>query len=369
PADQGEAGQGSPESPIERERAENLKQTIRDRTTIDKSDPKAVGEFLLDAIKSGNIDLGTEGSIDPQKIKEALAVTAGTSKKAAALTVKKFFSIEHGDLGAATKWYHTPRFISELHPEFRPIFERALAFDHERQEKTAILGQMLEPYFRLSRADRKKLDNRLIKARFRKTTEIKTEGLNQAQLEAFAAVRLAFETSFRWMEDTAVYLASRGKVKSADLLNSQRDVAEALLNADLGISDEELDSRAAKVWDALESLRETRRKGYVPFSRFGNWKYGIIDTKTDKPVTFEARQDPVRALWRFQKLKKAHRKKLASGEYRAVKPFEDTKKFPEVFDGLGGIEFTILLQMAKVDPDIQKALEPMMDYLKRAGFR
>jgi len=406
-------------------------------------------EFFRQAIEHGLVDLGTEGSVDPKKIAEGVKDYSTAGVKALVHRKNQLFgSDKRGiDLGVMTQWYHTPRYLSELYPNFREIFERAIKGDREKMEKIALLSEMAAPFFRLgttgipgSAARRgsekrlKTLNTRLIEGRYKKTDQIEMDGLNDEQIAAFNAVRQTMDQAFRWMADLVLELGSDGKIRmiaypleemleqeyaevreiradleqidkqiervtgqrnAGDITNDEYKTQKASLAAQkvpLNRRRRELEqplndymtslleekgvnlkpgARAKRALGILEGLRDlfyNRKEGYVPFSRFGKWTYGIKDVAKDKLIEQEHRKTPAQAERRLATLKRFHRKKLESGEFAVIPVKEDTRWFPDVVEGLGLVELNVLMNLAKVDPELKEAIDPILAEKKKQGF-
>jgi hypothetical protein len=267
----------------------------------------------------------------------------------------KAFGSERGDMGAVSRKYHTPRFLAERHPQFMPTFERAVTFEHERHQLAEELHRTMQPYFALPAKLRKKLDNKLIQARYRRTDDLDWAGFSDEQKAeaepAFKGVRKAMHRAFEEMENLAVDLASDGRVTDAAAIASLEDAHR--LVRETGLEDKMAERQAKRLWDVLTELRRTNKQGYVPFTRFGNWRFGFADTKDDSTSVWEHRTNTIAAHERWRKFKRTHSKKLNNPRYRFRGPHEITKHLPMkgVMEGLGGFEFSILMQIAHLSPD------------------
>jgi hypothetical protein len=279
----------------------------------------------------------------------------------------QFFAFGTGprkaDIGRLPKLWHTPRMIGERYPEFLPVFNRAMEFEHERQELAQRWTGMILPYFDFDSADpktRKKLDNRLIHGRYARTDEIEWKGFDDKQKAAAEpaadAVRKTMHDIFGHYEDLAVYKASGGRVSDSSAITTRDDALKAVEAA--GLTGEVAELQADQLWEVLETLRKMKVEGYVPFSRFGKWAYGIRDKKDSRNNVWESRTNPFAARKRYRELRRIHKRKLADPKrYEFIEPFESTKReaMEGLLEGFGGFDLSILIMLAKLDPDYHEA--------------
>jgi hypothetical protein len=157
-------------------------------------------------------------------------------------------------------------------------------------------------------------------------------------------------------EDLAVYKASGGRLTDASVITTRDEALKAVEAA--GLTGEIAESQADQLWDVLENLRKMKVEGYVPFSRFGKWAYGIRDKKDPRNNIFESRTNPYAARKRYRELRRIHKKRLADQErYEFIEPFESTKReaMEGLLEGFGGFDLSILILLARLDPDYHEA--------------
>lgn len=269
----------------------------------------------------------------------------------------------NGLVKAANWAWHTPRYVGELHPYFLPFVNRAETAYEEREQLAHRLGDILKPYLTLPDDKRKTLDGRLIDARFQGTNEIDEHGLDEAQLAGFRAVREAMRTALEWLADLVVDIASGGLVTSADSLQSLDDVREELKAVE-DIKEAQIGPLAEKVWSVLKEIREAADKGYVPFTRFGDYSYGLYPTKKglqrnpDLQTVHETRENFIEASSRFVTITNIprYKKLIDSGDYEARKPKLVQKEKRELLRELGGFEISVLAKIAALRPDFAKSM-------------
>ncbi|KKL28123.1 hypothetical protein LCGC14_2378300, partial [marine sediment metagenome] len=263
---------------------------------------------------------------------------------------------------------HMPSYIAEVHPKFAPYYGRARAGFHEKGTIGEKVRKIVDPYFALTDKERKKLDPRLFRARAERTNDIPYDGLNQRQIDAHKAMRKMFDEAFLMYRDLTIDIASRGKITSGRELKTRADVVDALVNS--GMDVKEARKRGTAVAEILKELDKAKAQGYVPYSRFGAWKYGIKDVSKGT-IRWEKREDVADAIRRRNILKKTHAAKLADGTYELIDIENENKDLaPDVMQGLGGFEMWLMLRMAKVDPETSKAItEKVEPFLKKLGYR
>ena len=269
----------------------------------------------------------------------------------------------NGGARAANWGWHTPRYVGELHPAFLPFVNRAEAAYEERTWRAHQLGETLKPYLTLPADKRKVLDARLIDARFEKHSEIDEHGLDAAQLAGFRAVREAMRTALDWLADLVVDIASGGLVTSAEGLESIEDVREVLEGIE-DIKDDQLEPLAQKVWAVLEEIRDAAAKGYVPFSRFGDYSYGLYPTaqglkkNPNLQTVHETRENSVAASSRFLTITNIprYKKLIETGDYEARKPKLVQKDTRELLRELHGFEISILAKIVEARPEFAESM-------------
>lgn len=342
--------------------AKQIREAARPDFAADLSGPEAEAlrtaqELLREAIKdeTGNLDLGKVISNLREWSEVAkLATTAAKGKRIGPTGIWNW----------ANNTWHTPRYVGELHQPFMKYVDRAAAAYEEGDQLADQLLRILEPYFKLSDQDRKKLDGRLIDARFAHRNEIETAGLNERQLEAFRQVREAMQTALDWLADLVVDIASNGRLASAEELGSPQAVEEALTDVIEEEDQDKIPALAEKVWKILEEIRDAAAKGYVPFTRFGDYTYGVYPTQKaleDNPDLLpihETRENALEAATRYQKITNTPRYKrlIDSGKYVARPPkFRLKAVKQELLHDLMGFEIHIFAKIAQAKPEFAKA--------------
>lgn len=269
----------------------------------------------------------------------------------------------NGSARAANWGWHTPRYIGELHPYFAPFVNTAEMAYEERTWRAHRLGEILEPYLTLPSDKRKKLDARLIDARFESHNDIDERGLDAEQLAGFRAVREAMATALNWLADLVVDIASGGLVVSAEGLESLADVEEALEEVE-DLKDAQRGPLAEKVWNILQEIRDAAAKGYVPFTRFGDYTYGLYPTKEglkrnpDLQTRHESRESAAEASARYLHLINIpqYKKLIESGDYEARKPKQRSKDSRELLRELHGFEISIMAKLVEARPEFAQSM-------------
>jgi hypothetical protein len=287
----------------------------------------------------------------------------------------------------ANNTWHTPRYVGELHPAFMPFVDRAAAAYEEGDQTAHELVEMMGDYFSLPDEARHVLDNRLIDSRFAHRETIDERNLSADQVRGFRAARQTMHRALDLLADLTVDLASDGKLTDAATLDSQDAVQRAL--EDEGAPEERAAGLAQKTWEALKVIRDAKAKGYVPFSRFGDYTYGLYPTKAGLaqnpnllPI-HEARENVVEAAARYWKITHTprYRRLIDSGQYEARAPkFRQTKARKEILKDLIGFELQLFAKIAEANPEvlkfyglepgeIEKTAEAVQKMQQRLGFR
>jgi len=177
------------------------------------------------------------------------------------------------------KFLQMPSDIARSFPQFAPVYEVQRAREIQKATLDRQFAESTEPYFRLSRNDRKAVDKALIQAEQEgkpySQKQVEGLGLSPEQQEAFSAIRLSLD-------------------RAANMIVAQMKEA--------GVKQEVIDEFKARVVN------------YVPHKWYGNWAVVVRETQSKK------KRPPTK------KQIAEHAKKFLAGEEAEVEQTEVTKE-------------------------------------------
>lgn len=295
------------------------------------------------------------------------------------------------DLGWFNRTVNTPYYVFvDKHPEGRPVFDRARRAFQEREDITADLSEMIEPYARLSQADQKPVNKTLIRGRYRRKVFTNEElrgqhHLTDAGIEAYRGVRKAMEHALSLFEDAIVYRLTNGQIPNAsdlsmdmlaDLLDQLYTPPDtAVSQGDLfGPSERLTNDKIKFILETIDKIRSAKRMGYVPFSRFGDFAFGMKKVVNGQPGEYtywSTAESGWKAAGEFKKMKDRFAPGIAAGRAVAVPPHEMAKNAKrDLINGVGAFEVGVILQMAGLDVGTNAAFKDLIDKLiQEQGFK
>ena len=198
-----------------------------------------------------------------------------------------------GDYKAIHRALLHPYQIATRDAQFADVFHWAMEFNRLRNEGQVLLGEVIEPYMKLSEAERENVNKVLEIGRLEgadysadKTITVTNERHEHAMLPEGQSITLT-------AKERQGYLGARAMFDRAMLMFKQQVLVEAGLgapgdprtpqgirdfaqqqNEELTKSEREALERAA---DMVEVIENARRAGYVPFSRYGDYTITVTD--------------------------------------------------------------------------------------------
>lgn len=267
-------------------------------------------EDVFDAILSGKIaprrrDTSTERerrvryAIEENDPSKALGDAQENLDELLASRVRGFDRELPTDLGSVAAYTIHPHQIASLHPDFAPVYTRAVNQFEMRDQLVSELTGYIEGYNRLPAASKEKVNAALELGRLDGKTyypDKETKGItitNEAQPEAvFSKVG---ETITLTEHEATTYLRVRRAMdKALDMyieqilddygfyeqgITSKSKLEKALLKEGDGRT-KELMTMALKM---VGEIDEAKRKGYVPFKRWGNVGIAVKEVDESKP--------------------------------------------------------------------------------------
>lgn len=245
------------------------------------------------------------------------------------------------DLAAFDATISTPVFIGEKHKSFAPLPKRALEMIEESDEILSRMAEKLKPYSELKERQKKNVNRLLIEGSISKTVyddaTLSRMALDRFEIAGYKAVRQAFDAALDEIKQMIVTIHGGTQ----------------------------------KLKPIFDEIEQAKRQGYVPFSRFGNWAFGIKDRSTGEMIYYGRAENRFSAASQFVGLSEDFKKEIASGTYQAITPHKIPKPFRDSM--LGDIDpFTLsmLAKLAGVDADIaDEFLRQTQDFFKAKGFK
>ena len=321
--------------------------------------------------------------VPPSLRKAGEAITEGVDVAQEALKLRRTRTAKgRNDLRAPSKVWNTPSYIADKFKAFRPFYRRAVARAEELHRLTAEFSDALIPYLKLTNEQRVAVDRNLILSRKRRTNKMSYRGLDGDQIQAVLAVRKTFNLALEHMKNLAVYVGTKGKLDSAGDVKGEAHLASLL--RDTGDSKDVAARRAKKVTGFLADIDRSKREGYVPFSRFGNWGFGLKvakestlfpmepDLKGGKKEEYHVWQQEETeegAIKAFRKMEKKYASQIASGELEVVKP-EDITNYTADYETVGMAELQRLFDISQMDDSLKtRVTDILAPLLENRGFR
>lgn len=206
-----------------------------------------------------------------------------------------------GDFTSLETFFLHPYQIGTLDPQFMDVFHWGMEFNRLRNEAQVLLGEAIEPYMKLSEAQRENVNKALELGRLEgkdysadETISVTNEGHGHAILpvgetvtltpeerQGYLGVRAMFDRALLMFKQQALVEAGLGQPGDPRSAEGIRALAQEKAEE---YSQNELNAleRAADIVDVIE---KARRVGYVPFSRYGD--YSISVTSGGKVVWFQ----------------------------------------------------------------------------------
>jgi DdrB-like nuclease len=278
--------------------------------------------------------------------------------------------LKNPDAGWFSRAFDHPMYIAWKHPEFRPVLKRAMEMDHEGRSLAADLAKRLKPYLELRPEDQHAVDEHAIEARLthQRLTAMDMSRLTDTQRAAVEGLESTMDAGFDLMADNTVNLATKGRVSSAAGMNSPQDIFAEV--SQTGLSTKQAREVASEAWSLLEHFREQKRAGYVPFARFGQYHFGVVDKATGKPLYWGAEKNLANATGRLEELRQRFQNEIGAGTAEVIEPKEKVNVGSTLLDGLNGMEIGWISRLAKIDPELGEAFQQQADaFTRRMGFR
>lgn len=291
------------------------------------------------------------------------------------------------DLSILTRFGVHPRTIAAFDSDFT-LVKRTQSMQYQlRDEIVAEIAETYRRYQDLNAADRRPVDALLELGRLAGEVYGKGKDVATAKNTEFPQAQLSKVGETITLTDrqkSAYWSVRRAMDKALD-----RFIAELVLEAGLdpktvktakqvlaaikaGMPKVESD-QLKWLADKVEEIHQSKRRGYVPFTRFGN--VGIAVSKDDRTAHFEALEEPRIDFKRWRKTRRVQKRLDAlRKEFPASQGYEVSKPF----DLVTGAEapqidmpaFDQLMRMAFVDEAVRNDIEERMRIaLKKRGFR
>jgi len=282
------------------------------------------------------------------------------------------------DLNWFNRQVNTPYYIfTEKFPRYRAVFDRMRQMMQERDDIAASLAEDAASFFSGLEFNEKDAVNKLlIKGRYQRKVwtreELERDGkLSTKQIDAYLGIRAMLDRALDIYENGIMYRITKGKMQASS--NLPLPVIKDVLSG-LGFEDDRIEQIAALV----QQMRDTKRKGYAPFARFGNFSYGYVHVKEDgtpdwqNPSNYFAKEETAwKAAEKYQALLKRFAKGIEEGRLipvppRELKQSEEAKLLQEI----GGFELDAIKKIMDLDPvaaaDLKETVE---QFFQAQGFR
>jgi len=282
------------------------------------------------------------------------------------------------DLNWFNKKVNTPYYVfTEKFPRYRGVFDRMRQMMQERDDIAASLAEDAISFFSgLEFKEKDAVNKLLIKGRYQRKVwtrdELVEEGkLSTKQIDAYLGIRAMLDRALDIYEDGIMYRITKGKMQASSNLSVPL-IKDSLVG--LGFDDDRIEQIAA----LIGSIRETKRKGYAPFARFGNFSYGYVHVKEDgtpdwqNPSNYFAKEETAwKAAEKYQVLLKRFHKGISEGRLIPVPP-KELKQTEEakLLQEIGGFELDVIKKIMALDPEAAASLkETVEQFFQAQGFR
>lgn len=245
------------------------------------------------------------------------------------------------DLAAFDATIGTPVFIGEKHKTFAPLPKRALEMIFESDEILSRMAEKLTPYKDLNARQKKNVNRLLIEGSLSRTVyddaTLTRMAIDRFEREGYKAVRSAFDAALEEIKQMMITLHG-GRM-------------------DLGPIFNEID--------------QAKKEGYVPFSRFGNWAFGIKDRSSGEIIHYGRAENRFSAAKQFVDLQNDFKKELASGTYQEIAPNKIPRPFRDsILGDMDPFSLAMLAKLAGVDSTVaSEFLKQTENFFKAKGFR
>lgn len=184
------------------------------------------------------------------------------------------------DMGLISKLLAHPRMVASMKRPFVPVYNASMRQQNERDSVISELTNILEPWSDLSEETKAKvgklLEESRLEGRVKSLSDLRAAGLDEKEILGYRAVREAMDRALdmfilQFVDDMGY---SEFQVRSSsDLVNiakmqDDKEVQERMLN----------DAKK------IAEIEQAKRRGYVPFTRFGNIVVNIYGSGEDKPL-------------------------------------------------------------------------------------
>jgi N12 class adenine-specific DNA methylase len=346
----------------------------------------AQDEVLLDDEK-GEAPEKPEGGGDgntlyASPLDPALIAQAWRSLKASTEQLKERHRLAKSAKGLDLQWFNkqvnTPYYIfTEKFPRYRGVFDRMRKMMQERDDIAASLAEDAVSFFSgLEFQEKEAVNKLLIKGRYQRKVytreELERDGrLSTKQIDAYFGIRAMLDRALDIYEDGIMYRVTKGKVQASSGLSIPL-IKDSL--AGLHYPDEKIE----QIVKLVAEMRETKRKGYAPFARFGRFAYGYVHVGEDgtpdwqNPSNYFAKEETAwKAAEKYQALLKRFRKGIEEGRLMPVPPKElKQSEEAKLIQEIGGFELDAIKKIMDLDPEIAASLKEVVEqFFQAQGFR
>jgi hypothetical protein len=288
-----------------------------------------------------------------------------------------------------------PHMLSKLpkYKAFKPQFDL-----HNANVKSVNRGQngmstTLDPLLQLPEEQKEAVFRYWEEARKAKDRNHNIDALNPEQQAAVKAWYSVADEGFTRMGDMLAYRYSLGEIKTREAFEamSQSDAAMQAMERVIprtGMTAEEYKSRRAgalkALRKALERLDNSYRAAYVPYSRWGDWAFGIFPTDSHpdageaQPLWYSRAESSLQAHARFEEMQEQFAGMLAEDakrpqdqrHYRTLSPQHMPRtELVGMAEMMGPKEIDDVMDAGNVSVDLRDRIRAeLAPYQKQIGF-
>lgn len=189
------------------------------------------------------------------------------------------------DMGLISKLMAHPRMVASMKRPFVPVYNTATRQQNERDSVISELTSILDPWSNLSEDIKAKVGKMLeesrLEGRVKTLQELRDAGLNEQEILGYRAVREAMDRALDMfimqMVDDMGYTEYQVR-SSADLVKLAKMQ-----------DDKEVQSRMLDDAKKIAEIEQAKRRGYVPFTRFGNIVINTYGSDKDRTLLNSSR--------------------------------------------------------------------------------
>ena len=343
----------------------------------------AQDEVLLDE-EAGEKPEGPEGgtTLYASPLDPALIAQAWRSLKQSTEELKERHRLAKSAKGLDLQWFNrkvnTPYYIfTEKFPKYRGVFDRMREMMQERDDIASSLAEDAVSFFSgLEFAEKEAVNRLLIKGRYQRKVytreELERDGrLSAKQIDAYFGIRAMLDRALDIYEDGIMYRVTKGKMQASSNLSIPL-IKDALAGLHYP------DAKIEQIVKLLTEMRETKRKGYAPFARFGQFAYGYVHVGEDgtpdwqNPSNYFAKEETAwKAAEKYQALLKRFHKGIEEGRLIPVPPKElKQSEEAKLIQEIGGFELEAIRKIMDLDPEIAASLKDTVEqFFQAQGFK